>query len=50
MENAKNASISARIMALVSGGMDLAAAYDAVLGAGAYARLAGELCAALRAR
>jgi len=35
--------ISARILVLVQSGMPLPAAFDAVLGAGAYARLASDL-------
>jgi len=38
-----NIKISARILVLVQSGMTLPAAFDAVLGAGAYARLASEL-------
>lgn len=40
--------ISARIVALVATGMTLPAAMDAVLGAGAYDQLAGDLWQALR--
>lgn len=43
------AKISARILVLVQSGMTLPQAFDAVLGAGAYAKFAGELYDALRA-
>lgn len=39
--------ISARILILLQSGMSLPAAFDAVLGAGAYVKLAGELHDAL---
>jgi len=39
--------ISARILILVQSGMTLPAAFDAVLGAGSYAKLAGDLHDAL---
>ena len=42
--------ISARIAYLVAQGMNVAEAIDAVLGAGAYAALAGELCDRLNAK
>jgi hypothetical protein len=45
-----NAHISARIRANIAAGMDLPAAFDAVLGEGAYAKLASEVYDALRAR
>lgn len=45
----KNNIISARIIALVAGGMTVPAAVDAVLGAGTFAKLASELYDALRA-
>lgn len=41
--------ISARILALVQSGMTLPLAFDAVLGAGAYAKLADDLHDALTA-
>ena len=41
--------ISARILVLVQSGMTLPQAFDAVLGAGAYLKLAGDLHAALTA-
>lgn len=44
-----SAKISARILVLVQTGMTLPQAFDAVLGAGAYAKLAGDLYDALRA-
>lgn len=40
---AKNAAIGARILSLVSTGISLPAAYDAVMGAGSYAMLADTL-------
>lgn len=43
-----NATISARILVLMSTGMTLNAAIDAVLGAGSYEKLAGEIYNALR--
>jgi hypothetical protein len=43
-----NAKISARILFHVANGMTLDAAVDAVLGAGSYVKLAGELFDALR--
>lgn len=46
----KNAQISATILANIAKGMDLPAAYDAVFGAGAYVKMAGEMCDALRAK
>jgi len=42
--------ISARILALKNSGMSLREAFDAVLGAGAYDKLAGEVYDALRAK
>jgi hypothetical protein len=42
--------ISARIMLLVAGGMYLPTAFDAVLGAGAWDKMAGELYDELRAK
>ena len=44
-----NTKISARILILVQSGMTLPQAFDAVLGAGAYAKMAGEIYDALRA-
>lgn len=49
MEALKNAAISAKIMTNVQAGMTLRQAFDAVLGAGAYSKLAGEVYDALRA-
>lgn len=46
----KNAAISAAILANVAKGMDLPAAYDAVFGEGAYAKMADEMYDALRAK
>lgn len=42
------ATISARILVLISTGMTLSAAVDTVLGAGSYEKLAGEVYDALR--
>lgn len=42
--------ISARILVLVQSGKTLPEAFDAVLGAGAYLKMAGEMHDALRAR
>lgn len=47
MSNATK-TISARIMALVASGNDIAVAVDTVLGAGTYAKMAGELYDSLR--
>ncbi len=44
----KNAQISAAILAHVAAGKSLPEAYDAVFGAGAYAKMAGEMYDALR--
>jgi len=49
MANNKNTVISARILSLVASGLTLQAAYDAVMGEGAYAKMAGEIYDALRA-
>ena len=38
-----NEIISTRILALVASGMPLPAAFDAVLGEGAYLKMAGEI-------
>ena len=46
---AKNAAISAQIMAHVASGWSLRAAFDAVIGEGAYAKLAGDVYDAIRA-
>lgn len=47
----KNAAVNARIAAeFARNGGDIAAAFDAVIGSGAYAKLAAEVYAALRAR
>lgn len=45
-----NTKIAARILALVQSGMTLPEAFDAVLGAGAYLKMAGEVYDTLRAR
>lgn len=50
MEALKNAAISAKIIALKNSGMTLQQAFDAVLGEGAYMKLAGEVYDALRAK
>jgi len=50
MEALKNAAISAAIIAHRNNGMSLRDAFDAVLGAGAYSKLAGEVYDALRAK
>lgn len=50
MQALKNAAISAKIIANVQAGMSVSEAYDAVLGAGAYVKMAGELYDALRAK
>ena len=44
-----NATISARILALVDAGLPLREAFDAILGAGVYALMAGEVYETLRA-
>ena len=49
MQALKNAAISAKIIANMQGGMTLPQAFDAALGQGAYAKLAGEVYDALRA-
>lgn len=43
-----NKKISAKILSLISTGMSLSEAFDAVLGAGAYLKLAGEVYEGLR--
>lgn len=45
-----NPKISAAILAHVAAGKSLPEAFDAVLGAGAYAKLAGDVYDALRAK
>lgn len=50
MEQIKNAAISAGILALKQSGMTLRQAFDAVLGEGAYSKVAGEVYDALRAK
>ena len=45
----KNQIISARILVLVAGGMTVAAAVDAVLGAGTFAAMASDVYETLRA-
>lgn len=45
-----NAIISARILAEMAKGLDTAQAVDAVLGAGAYLKLAGDVWEAAQAR
>ena len=47
-KNAAATSISARILAYVQAGMTVREAFDAVLGEGAYSKLAGEVYGALR--
>jgi len=44
----KNAEISRRILAGIKSGMTMQAAFDAVLGTGAHAKMSGELYDALR--
>lgn len=47
----KNAAISTKIIAAMKeNGGDIVAAFDSVMGAGAYAKLAGEVYNELRAR
>lgn len=48
-EREMNAKISASIVKNIQAGMGIQAAVDAVLGAGAYMKLAGEIYDALRA-
>lgn len=50
MQALKNAAISAQIIINMQAGMSLQQAFDAVLGAGAYAKLAGEVYEDIRAR
>lgn len=47
---AKNTQISAAILGHMTAGLDLPAAYDAVFGEGSYAKMAGEMYDALRAK
>ncbi|CAB3784149.1 hypothetical protein [Pararobbsia alpina] len=46
----KNQIISARILAAVANGKTIEQAYDAVMGDGAYLKLAGEMYDELRAK
>jgi hypothetical protein len=46
----KNAAISAAILAKTQAGTSLSEAIDAVLGAGTYARLAGDIYESLRTK
>lgn len=50
MQALKNAAISAKIIANVQAGMTLPEAFDAVLGEGAYLKLAGDLYDQLNAK
>ena len=50
MQALKNAAISAKILAHMQAGKTLEEAFDAALGAGAYAKLAGEVYDELRAK
>ena len=50
MQALKNAAISAKILAHMNNGMTLPEAFDAVLGAGSYAKLASEVYHELRAK
>lgn len=50
MQALKNAAISAKILANVQAGMTPQQAFDAVIGEGAWMKLAGELYDALRAK
>lgn len=50
MQALKNAAISAKILANVQAGMTLPQAFDAVLGEGAYMKLAGEVYDELNAK
>lgn len=50
MQALKNAKISAMIIAKMQEGLDIREAFDAVLGEGAYMKLAGEVYDALRAK
>lgn len=44
------ATIAARIVSLMTAGMDIRTAYDVVLGVGAYDTLAAELYTAMQAK
>lgn len=46
----KNQIISVKILAAIESGMDIQAAFDSVLGEGAYIKMAGDLYDALRAK
>ena len=50
MEAIKNAAISAKIIANMNAGMTLPQAFDAVIGEGAYMKLAGEVYNELRTK
>lgn len=50
MQALKNAKISAMILAKMSEGMDIQQAFDAIMGEGAYLKLAHEVYEALRAK
>lgn len=50
MQALKNAAISAKIMEKMHAGMTLPQAFDAVLGEGAYLKLAGEVYDQLKAK
>lgn len=50
MDAIKNVQISLAIMSHVAAGKSLPEAYDAVMGAGAYVKLAGEVYEAARAK
>lgn len=45
-----NTKISARIAALVVGGVEISKAFDMVLGAGAYAKMAAEIYDSLKGK
>ena len=48
MDALKNAAISAKILANLQSGMTFEQAFDAVIGNGAYAKLAGEVYDAMQ--
>ena len=50
MNAIKNAAINANILAYIQAGMTLQQAFDAVIGEGAYAKMASELYGELRAK
>ncbi len=50
MQALKNAAISAQIVAHMNAGKTIQQAFDAVIGEGAYMKLAGEVYAELRAK